>query len=261
MLAERAEARRWKAARMSILVQREFTVLQAERERFEELSRTGVWPTMLRYGSLMTGFGFWAFGGPGDVVVTHSLYRDMEHWSGTRAGGHLEADPQIRAQAAEFEAAKKARPPLIQHSRARMIDVDDHVSPLRPAPRTPDDPLAVPPPNFGRGSVISELRYTLVDANARTEFEQLSHEHIWPWLGTQGARMIGFGSDPLGPANEVITLFAFPGLEDWHRLARPTVDEHPPADTVEAWNHRHRLVTSQQGRLLRVATDWGKPDA
>ena len=246
---------------MTILVQREFTVLPEDRARFEELSRTGTWPTMLRYGSLMVGFGAWAFGGPGDVLVTHSAYRDMEHWLGTRLGGGLEADAQIRAQAAEFEAAKSARQALIQHSRARMFDVDESLFPLKPAPRGPDDPLATAPPTFGRGSVISELCYQLVDANARTEFEQISHEHIWPWLETQGGRLIALGRDPLGPPNEIVTFFAFRGLEEWHRLSRPSTAEQPPAEMIEAWNHRHRLVASQRGRLLRIGTDWGTPVA
>jgi hypothetical protein len=244
---------------MAILVQREFTVAQADRARFEELSRTGVWPSMLRYGSLMVGYGFWAFGGPGDVVVTHSVYRDMDHWMGTRIGGALEADPRIREQASEFAEAKAARPPIIAHSRARMLELDDHVSELDPKPRTADDPLAVAPTNFGRGSVISELCYSLSDEAHRREFERLSHERIWPWLETQGARLIGFGRDPLGPANEVVTLFAFRSLHHWHRLSRPTDDLHPPADAMEAWSERHRLITGQRGRLLQVATDWGTP--
>ena len=246
---------------MSILVQREFTVLPDDRARFEELSRTGTWPTMLRYGSLMVGFGSWAFGGPSDVLVTHSIYRDMRHWLATRAGGDLEANPQIRAQAAEFEAAKTARQSLIQHSSARMLDLDEHLMAIQPASRTPDDPLAEAPPTFGPGSVISGLCYQLVDASARTEFEQISHEHIWPWLETLGGRLIALGRDPLGPPDEIVTFFAFRGLDDWHRLARPAAEEHPPTETVEAWNHRHRLVASQRGRLLRVGTDWGTPTA
>lgn len=244
---------------MAILVQREFTVAQNDRARFEELSRNGVWPSMLRYGSLMVGYGFWAFGGAGDVVVTHSVYRDMDHWLGTRLGGALEADPDIRAEAAEFEEAKGARPPLVAHSRARMIELDDHVGDLDAKPRAAGDPLAVAPKTFGRGSVISELCYQLSDASQRQAFERLSHEHIWPWLETQGARLIAFGRDPLGPAQQVVTLFAFKSLEDWYRLSRPATDLHPPAEAMDAWNERHRMIVSQAGRLLRVATDWGTP--
>jgi hypothetical protein len=242
---------------MSILVQREFTVASADRARFEELSRTGVWPTMLRYGSLMVGFGSWGFGGDGDVVVTHSIYRDMDHWRGTRAGGELEANPAIREEAAAFEGAKSARPAIIAHSRARMIDLDDHVSPLSPAPRAPGDPLPDPAPNHGRGSIISELCYSLVSDEARTEFRRISHEAIWPWLETQGGRLIGFGRDPLGPSNEVVTLFAFRSLSEWHQLSRPTAELDPPHETAAASNTRHRLITSQRGRLLVVGTDWG----
>jgi len=244
---------------MAILVQREFTVALADRPRFEELSRTGVWPSMLRYGSLMVGYGFWAFGGAGDVVITHSVYRDMDHWLGTRVGGALETDPRIREQASEFADAKSARPPLIAHSRARMLELDDHVIDLDAKPRTADDPLAVAPKNFGRGSVISELCYELTDSAHRQQFEQLSHEHIWPWLETQGARLIAFGRDPLGPAQQIVTLFAFSSLEEWYRLSRPTTELHPPQEATDAWNERHRLIASQSGRLLRVATDWGTP--
>ncbi|MDA0352199.1 MAG: hypothetical protein O3A10_08315 [Chloroflexi bacterium] len=246
---------------MAILVQREFTVALADRARFEDLSRNGVWPSMLRYGSLMVGYGFWAFGGPGDVVVTHSVYRDMDHWMGTRLGGFLEADPAIRAQAAEFAEAKSARPPIIAHSRARMLELDDHVSTLDPKPRSADDPLAVAPQNFGRGSVVSELCYSLTDPAHRQRFEQLSHEHIWPWLETQGARLIAFGRDPLGPGNEVVTLFAFRSLDHWYRLSRPSPDQDPPPAAMDAWNERHRLIGGQRGRLLQVATDWGTPVA
>ncbi len=246
---------------MTILVQREFTVLAQDRVRFEELSRTGTWPSMLRYGSLMVGFGSWAFGGRGDVLVTHSTYRNMEHWLGTRAGGALAANPEIRAQAAEFAAASQARMSLIQHSRARMLELDDHLTPQLPVPRTAADPLAVPAPTFGRGSVISELSYQLISAGARTDFEQISHQLIWPWLESRGARMIAFGHDPLGPAAEVLTLFAFRGLEEWHQIARPAASAHPPDDVVSAWNERQRLVTGQRGRLLRVATDWGPANA
>jgi hypothetical protein len=239
---------------MSILVQREFTVLPNDRARFEELSRTGTWTTMV-------GFGSWAFGGTSDVLVTHSVYRDMRHWVATRVGGDLETNPQIRAQAAKFEAAKTTRQSLIQHSRARMFDLDEHLMAIHPAPRTPDDPLVDAPPTFGSGSVISELCYQLVDASARTAFEQISHEYIWPWLETQSGRLIALSRDPLGPPDEIVTLFAFRGLDDWHRLARPAAEEHPPTEIVEVWNHRHRLVPSQRGRLLHVGTDWGTPTA
>jgi hypothetical protein len=244
---------------MAILVQREFTVAQADRARFEELSRTGVWPTMLRYGSLMVGFGSWSFGGDGSVVVTHSVYRDMDHWQGTRLGGYLEADPAIREQAAEFEEAKRSRPPLIQHSRARMLELDEHLLEIDPKPRTASDPLAVAPQNFGRGSVISELCYELADDAHRQEFERISHERIWPWLKQQGARMIAFGRDPLGPAQQVVTLFAFKSLSHWHQLGRPSPELHPPEEAMEGWNERHRLVVGQRGRLLTVGTDWGTP--
>ena len=63
---------------MGILVQREFTVAGDHRQEFERQSRLGTWVKMRHNGAQMIGFGGWAFGGHGDVVVTHSVYADFD---------------------------------------------------------------------------------------------------------------------------------------------------------------------------------------
>ncbi len=58
-----------------ILVQREFHVAPNDRGQFEQQSREGLWPAFLRFGAQMVAYGTWGFGGPGDVIVTHTVYQ------------------------------------------------------------------------------------------------------------------------------------------------------------------------------------------
>ena len=74
---------------MGILVQREFTVAGDHRQEFERQSRLGTWVKMRHNGAQMIAFGGWAFGGHGDVVVTHSAYADFNHWTATRPPADL----------------------------------------------------------------------------------------------------------------------------------------------------------------------------
>ncbi len=113
-------------------------------------------------------------------------------------------------------------------------------------------------PLFGPQSVVSELTYD-VEAGAQARFLELSREQIWPWLESQGGRLLIYGRDPLGSANSVITLFAFRSIEAWHQVSRPNADQQPPAEVVAAWEERHRLVSDQTGRILMVQTEFGTP--
>ncbi|MCA9852829.1 MAG: hypothetical protein KC482_04425, partial [Dehalococcoidia bacterium] len=74
---------------MGILVQREFTVAADHRGEFERQSRLGLWENMRYNGAQMIAYGTWAFGGPGDVVVTNSVYADFDHWTATRPWGYF----------------------------------------------------------------------------------------------------------------------------------------------------------------------------
>jgi hypothetical protein len=238
-----------------ILVQREFRVPAAKRADFEQQSSQGLWPAFLRFGAQMVAYGSWAFGGPGDVVVTNTCYVDFEHWEATRQRGAFYRDPAILEEIKDFLPIYEGRGALIEASGARLFELDDDVSRPRVFYRRAGQRLADPPPTFGRGSIVSERTLAIADG-ARAEFVHLSASVIWPWLESQGGRAIGLGHDLMGASNEITTWFAFPSLAEWHRCARPAT-AHAPAQVVDAWNARARTVRHQRGRLLMVGTDFG----
>ena len=247
---------------MTILVQREFRVAPAHRAEFERQSREGLWPTFLEFGARMLAYGRWEFGTNDAAVVTHTAFEDLAHWEATRpetpnGRGALHDDSFVAPLVAPFIARYAARGDLVTGVESRLVEVDDEVSDLGVFYRRPGTPAAALPPTFGLGSVVSERTY-LLRPGTMPEFRRLSMQ-VWPWLEQQGGRLVAFGQDPLHTSDEVLTLFAFRSLADWHRLSRPRADLDPPADVVQAWNQRAGLILSNQGRLLTVLTDFGAP--
>ncbi len=241
---------------MSILVQREFVVAPSDRAEFERQSREGLWPAFLHFGAQMVGYGTWMFGGTSEVVVTHTTYTDLAHWAATRQGpGAYYRDAAMRAEIEPYLRIYGERGEIIGSSIARLFEVDDTVSRPRPVARQAGQPLVEAPPTFGRGSVISERTLT-VPRTERAEFRRLSTEVIWPWLESQGGRVIGLGHDLMGSSEELTTWFAFRSAADWHRLQHPSL-LGAPADVVAAFSTRGTLVSQQRGRLLVVGTDFG----
>ena len=244
---------------MAILVRRDFRVRPADQPEFERQSREGLWPTFLHFGAQMVAFGVWAFGGRADEVTTHTVYEDFAHWQATRVGrGDFYQQDWLMEETRELRPIFASRPDLVSTSTARIIDIDDGASPAGVFYRRPGTQPAEPPPTFGRGSVVSERTYVLREG-AEAEFHRLSSDHIWPWLEQAGGRIVAYGQDPLRPPNEVITLFAFRSLADWHRLSRPSGEPDPPPEVVEAWGKRESLIQTHSGKLLTVLTDFGRP--
>ena len=248
---------------MTILVQRQFRVAPADRAEFERQSREGLWPAFLEFGARMVAYGRWEFGGDSANVVTHTAYEDFAHWDATRTTrpeggpGAFYSDPFVAPLVEPLLARYQDRGGLVAGSEARLIDVDDEASPLGAFYRRAGSEAAEPPLTFGSGSLVSERAY-LLRPGSLPEFRRLSMQ-VWPWLEQRGGRLIAFGQDPLHTSDEVITLFAFRSLADWHRLSRPRADLDPPAEVVHAWNQRAALIQSNQGRLLTVLTDFGTP--
>src|SRR5690606_15523139 len=126
-------ADRGEGERMSILVQREFSVAQAHQAEFERQSREGQWPTFLHFGALMVAFGRWGFNGPGGVLITNTVYEDLDHWRATRARvGHFYSDEAIMAETKHLRAIFEARGDMVTESRARIIDLNDDASEPKP---------------------------------------------------------------------------------------------------------------------------------
>lgn len=239
-----------------ILVQRESRVDVADRGAFEAQSREGLWSAFLHVVAQTVAYGTWGFGGPDDVVVTNTVYEDLDHWAATRVEtGAYYADRAILAETKDLRPRYATRDALIRSTAARLIELDDSVSRPRPFRRCAGQRVPDVPPNFGRGSVISERTLAIAEGK-KAEFRRLSAEIVWPWLESEGGRVVGIGCDLMGSSNEVITWFAFTALQEWYRFARPP-SAYAPALIAEAYTARANLVTAQRGRLLIIGTDWG----
>lgn len=242
---------------MSILVQREFAVVPANRAEFELQGREGLWPVTLRFGAPMVAYGTWAFGGPSDVVVTHTAYADMTHWAATRPGaGAYYQDAAMRAEIEPYLRVYGEHGEGSGNSIARLFEVDAAASRPRPFARQAGQAVAEMPPTFGRGSVISERTLAVASSN-KAEFRRLSIEVIWPWLESHGGRPIALGHDLMGPSDEVTTWYAFRSPAEWYRLQHPSV-VGAPAEVVDAFTTRAALVHQRHGRLLTIDTDFGR---
>lgn len=247
---------------VTILVQRKFFIDAADRAEFERQSREGLWPAFLEMGAPMLAFGSWSLGGgPDDGVVTNTAYEDFAHWEATRRGegpGSLYSDPFIRPLIEQYLPVFANRGALVRTTESRVIDLNEEVSKTGAFFRRPGTEALPPPLTLGRGSILSQRTYQLHD-RAEPEFLRLSRDYVWPWLESVGGRLVAYGQDPLRPANEVTTMFAFRSLQDWHRLSRPTIDLAPPPEVAQAWSLRANLIQTHTGRLLTIDTDFGTP--
>ncbi len=235
---------------MGILVQREFTVAGDHRREFERQSRLGVWTDMRHNGAQMIAFGGWAFGGPGDVVVTHSAYADFDHWTATRGWGAFATDPERVEETRHIRAIFAGRGRLIEHTGATIIEYDSELSEPTPFYRNSGDELASLPPTYGRQSIMAESRYRL-RSESEKEFLGLSTETLWPWLRARDGRMVLYGNDPLTTPDEVVVMTAYRSISAWHQLSTPT------GEAAQAFARRQSLIEGEQTRLLMLQTDFG----
>ena len=235
---------------MGLLVQREFTVDADDRQEFERQSRLGIWEDMRYNGCQMIAYGGWAFGGSGDVMVTHSAYADFDHWTATRPWGFFRSETARLEETKEIRAIAAGRPRLYGPSRASMIVFDDELSTPEVEWRDVGSRLAPIPESFGRQSVVEELRCELGGDDA-AEFDEINQESIWPHAQEDGGRVLIVGHDPqLRPPNRVI-MTAYPDISAW--LAA----KEAGGDAAVAMERRAALTSSYAEKLLMVATDYG----
>ena len=238
-------------AAVGILVQREFTVAADHRGEFERQSRLGLWENMRYNGAQMIAYGTWAFGGPGDVVVTNSVYADFDHWTATRPWGYFATSEGHIQETQALRPIFAGRNRLIQHSPTTLIDYDDADSEPAPRFREPGEPLVDLPPTFGRQSIVAHTEWHVDPARAE-EFLDICRESIWPWLASEGARNLVAGRNPLAAPGSLVTLTAYRDISHWHAL----VD--PPESLDDAVVARDSLLLDVYTRLLMVATDYGE---
>ena len=233
---------------MGVLVQRQFSVAGDDRAEFERQSRLGVWEDMRHNGAQMIAFGSWAFGGPGDVVVTHSVYADFDHWTATRPWGAFRSDPERLSETAPIRAIFAGRPRLISESRATIIDYDSDLSAPTPFYRKTGDDLAETPRTFGRQSIVDQTRFVVRDVN---QFKAAIETTTWPALVERGARPLIYGYDPLAPLGELTLLVAYRDISHWHEIATEARGVGPLRAHAD-------LVETTSTKLLMVQTDYGE---
>ncbi len=233
---------------MGILVQREFAVKNDDRTEFERQSRLGVWENMRYNGAQMIAYGSWSFGGDGDVVVTHSVYEDFDHWTATRQWGAFSDEAARVEETHAIRQVFAGRNRLFRRSRASLIEYDSQVSVPEVKWRKVGEPLAPVPFSFGIQSVVAETRFRPQDPD---RFFSQTVESLWPWYIDKGARPLIYGWDPLGPPGNVITYIAFPDISDFQACWQPD-------RAIEGvWKSRDENSPEQSTRLLMVSTRYG----
>ena len=133
------------------------------------MSSRGLWPAMREMGVQMVAYGTWGFAGTGDVVVTHTVYEDFDHWYATRrtAPGHRDGekvgafydDPQIVEAISHLMPIYAERDVLIEYSEAYPFLLDEELSRPKVHYRTSHTGPSPLPPTFGRGSIVEEVSF------------------------------------------------------------------------------------------------------
>ncbi len=239
---------------MGILVQRQFSVAPDDRREFERQSRLGVWENMRHNGAQMIAYGSWAFGGQGDVVVTHSVYENFDHWTATRPWGEFASEPARVEETRHIRAICAGRARLVRESSARIIDYEDALSEPTPRYRNVGEPLAALPPTFGPQSIVEQSQYCVARSDQEA-FSAVLRDVVWPWLIAEGSRVMIYGCDPLKGGTNIMIYTAYRDISHWHRLRgrRAVV----PDDVSRVRDELSSAVSLQSRRLLMVITEFG----
>ena len=250
-----------------ILVQREFQVDKAHRGAFERMSSRGLWPAMREMGMQMVAYGTWGFAGSGQVVVTHSVYADFDHWyatrrslpgysSGSKVGAFYE-DPEILERFKHLMHTYAERESLVNYSEATPFLMDEELSRPKVHYRLANGPSSELPATFGRGSIVEQADFSYESKEIAETSKDLLASHIWPDLESQGARVIGLGTNALQGDETFSTFVAYPSFRELVEYGRsPRQDASD--DVAQAWVQNTGLIQTVKRRLLIIGTDYGK---
>ncbi len=250
-----------------ILVQRHFQVDKAHRGAFERMSSRGLWPAMREMGMQMVAYGTWGFAGSGQVVVTHSVYADFDHWYATRrslpghsAGskvGSFYEDPEIFGKFKHLMHTYAERESLVNYSEATPFLMDEGLSRPKVHYRLAGGPASELPPTFGRGSIVEQADFTY-ESNATAETSKdLLANYIWPDLESKGARVIGLGTNALKGDETFSTFVAYPSFREFVEYGRAP-HQDVSNDVAQAWLQNNGLVKTVERRLLIIGTGYGE---
>ena len=103
---------------------------------------------------------------------------------------------------------------------------------------------------------IYVLRTWKIKPGTWREFQDLSHNDIWPAMEASGAKIIGLWQTIIGEGNEVVLLTRYHDLAMWERT-RGWAPEPPDGVDLDLWKRcraaiakRQQLTESTHARVL-----------
>lgn len=103
---------------------------------------------------------------------------------------------------------------------------------------------------------IYVLRTWKIKPGTWRDFQELSHNDIWPAMEASGAKIIGLWQTIIGEGNEVVLLTRYDDLamwertRTWTRAAPDGVDANMWRRAAEAVAKRQQLTESTHARVL-----------
>ena len=92
---------------------------------------------------------------------------------------------------------------------------------------------------------IYVLRTWKIKPGAWREFQELSHNDIWPALEAAGAKIIGLWTTIIGSGNEVVLITRYEDLAMWERT-RVWTQEPPDGVDPKLWRRAAEAVRKRQ---------------
>ena len=89
------------------------------------------------------------------------------------------------------------------------------------------------------------LRTWKIRGGAWREFQDLSHNEIWPAMEAAGAKIIGLWQTIIGEGNEVVLLTRYDDLSMWE-LTRTWRQPAPEGVDPELWRRAAQAVAKRQ---------------
>jgi len=149
------------------------------------------------------------------------------------------------------------RESLVNYSEATPFLMNEELSRPKVHYRLANGPASELPPTFGRGSIVEQADFTYESKETAETSKDLLATYIWPNLESQGARLIGIGTNALQGDETFSTFVAYPSFREFVEYGRAP-HQDVSDDVAQAWLQNTRLIKTVERRLLIIGTDYGE---